>query len=129
MGVFFGEVGERLNPSDCKSDTSVSYVRIIPSPPFFRFLGLLAWILACHARETGSKPVGIAILARIAQLVEHRFCKPAVVGSTPIASSIYLLLNLIKVYMSVLLTSFLSLFFKNLSKLIISGVVFSASVN
>ncbi len=26
--------------------------------------------------------------AGLAQLVEHRFCKPAVVGSTPIASSI-----------------------------------------
>ena len=30
--------------------------------------------------------------AGLAQLVEHRFCKPTVVGSSPITSSIYLVM-------------------------------------
>jgi hypothetical protein len=35
----------------------------------------------------------VELRADLAQLVEHRFCKPTVVGSTPIVSSIYVIVG------------------------------------
>ncbi len=92
-----GGVGERSNPSDCKSDASASQVRILPPPPKvlhlkqnlsikpFGATGVESYFFIYFSYAVSYDFKGIA---HIAQLVEHFLGKEEVTGSSPVMSSI-----------------------------------------